>query len=152
MSYTPTQWKAGDTVTSAKLNKMEQGIVNGNSSLKIELDENYLQYISNGGSFSTLDDYVQIPWNYNKTLEHLLSGKILFIVSSNTLMNMIGYDPVELMGVIPVEITHGYYVIACTVRHMNRTIYLIASNPEEPMYIVSDSDNDFMTLLTNSDV
>lgn len=29
MSYTPTNWKAGDTVTSAKLNKMEQGIANG---------------------------------------------------------------------------------------------------------------------------
>ena len=26
MSYTPTEWKSGDTVTSAKLNKMEQGI------------------------------------------------------------------------------------------------------------------------------
>lgn len=26
MAYEPTQWKAGDTVTSAKLNKMEQGI------------------------------------------------------------------------------------------------------------------------------
>lgn len=28
MSYTPTEWKAGDTVTSAKLNKIEQGIAN----------------------------------------------------------------------------------------------------------------------------
>lgn len=28
MSYNPTQWSAGDTVTSAKLNKMEQGISN----------------------------------------------------------------------------------------------------------------------------
>ena len=28
MSYNPTQWSAGDTVTSAKLNKMEQGIKN----------------------------------------------------------------------------------------------------------------------------
>lgn len=26
MSYTPTQWKSGDTVTSAKLNKIESGI------------------------------------------------------------------------------------------------------------------------------
>ena len=26
MSYTPTNWKAGDVVTSAKLNKIEQGI------------------------------------------------------------------------------------------------------------------------------
>ena len=30
MSYTPTEWKAGDTVTSAKLNKMEQGIADNN--------------------------------------------------------------------------------------------------------------------------
>ena len=28
MSYEPTTWKSGDTVTSAKLNKMEQGIAN----------------------------------------------------------------------------------------------------------------------------
>lgn len=26
MSYTPTNWKSGDVVTSTKLNKMEQGI------------------------------------------------------------------------------------------------------------------------------
>ena len=31
MSYEPTTWKAGDTVTSAKLNKMEQGIANENN-------------------------------------------------------------------------------------------------------------------------
>ena len=28
MSYNPTTWKAGDTVTVSKLNKIEQGIVN----------------------------------------------------------------------------------------------------------------------------
>lgn len=28
MSYEPTNWQAGDTVTSAKLNKIEQGIKN----------------------------------------------------------------------------------------------------------------------------
>ena len=28
MSYNPTNWQAGDTVTSAKLNKIEQGIKN----------------------------------------------------------------------------------------------------------------------------
>ena len=32
MSYEPTTWKDGDLVTSAKLNKMEQGIVNATSS------------------------------------------------------------------------------------------------------------------------
>ena len=35
MSYEPTTWKAGDTVTSAKLNKMEQGIANSGGSFII---------------------------------------------------------------------------------------------------------------------
>ena len=26
MAYTPTNWKSGDTVTSTKLNKIEQGV------------------------------------------------------------------------------------------------------------------------------
>jgi len=29
MSYEPTNWKSGDTITSAKLNKIEQGIASG---------------------------------------------------------------------------------------------------------------------------
>ena len=29
MTYTPTQWKDGDLVTSAKLNKLEQGVAAG---------------------------------------------------------------------------------------------------------------------------
>lgn len=28
MSYTPTEWKTGDIVTSTKLNKLEQGVAN----------------------------------------------------------------------------------------------------------------------------
>ena len=37
MSYEPTNWKDGDLVTSAKLNKIEQGIAgnNGSSILKV---------------------------------------------------------------------------------------------------------------------
>lgn len=29
MSYTPTNWKKGDVITSTKLNKLEQGVANG---------------------------------------------------------------------------------------------------------------------------
>lgn len=29
MSYTPTEWKSGDIVTSEKLNKLEQGVASG---------------------------------------------------------------------------------------------------------------------------
>ena len=35
MAYEPTNWKAGDVVTSAKLNKIEQGIVDGGSDMFI---------------------------------------------------------------------------------------------------------------------
>ena len=33
MSYEPTNWKDGDLVTSAKLNKLEQGVANGGGSV-----------------------------------------------------------------------------------------------------------------------
>ena len=39
MSYEPTNWKAGDTVTSAKLNKMEQGIAGGVNILLVSENE-----------------------------------------------------------------------------------------------------------------
>lgn len=39
MSYEPTNWKAGDTVTSAKLNKIEQGIKNSVLVANIALDK-----------------------------------------------------------------------------------------------------------------
>lgn len=39
MSYTPTNWKAGDIVTSAKLNKMEQGIAAGGGIKIVHLTE-----------------------------------------------------------------------------------------------------------------
>ena len=31
MSYTPTTWSSGDTITAAKLNKLEQGVANAGS-------------------------------------------------------------------------------------------------------------------------
>ena len=40
MSYEPTQWKDGDLVTSAKLNKIEQGIAAGGGVLIVHVDKN----------------------------------------------------------------------------------------------------------------
>ena len=38
MAYEPTTWKDGDLVTSAKLNKLEQGVANGGGILIIHCD------------------------------------------------------------------------------------------------------------------
>ena len=40
MSYEPTNWKDGDLVTSAKLNKIEQGIAAGGGVLIVHVDKN----------------------------------------------------------------------------------------------------------------
>lgn len=41
MAYEPTNWKAGDTVTSAKLNKLEQGVASAGDGgvLIVSVDE-----------------------------------------------------------------------------------------------------------------
>lgn len=38
MSYTPTNWKSGDVVTSTKLNKLEQGVANVGGGLVVGID------------------------------------------------------------------------------------------------------------------
>jgi hypothetical protein len=37
MSYTPTEWQTGDTITAEKLNNMEQGIENASKSFIVTL-------------------------------------------------------------------------------------------------------------------
>lgn len=39
MSYTPTTWAAGDTVTAAKLNKLEQGVASGGGVLVVHASD-----------------------------------------------------------------------------------------------------------------
>lgn len=45
MSYEPTNWKAGDTVTSAKLNKIEQGIKNSVLVANMTLDKSGIAHL-----------------------------------------------------------------------------------------------------------
>ena len=39
MSYEPTNWKSGDVVTSAKLNKLENAVANGGSTVVLQITE-----------------------------------------------------------------------------------------------------------------
>ena len=36
MAYEPTVWQAGDTITSARLNKLEQGVADGGGAFVVE--------------------------------------------------------------------------------------------------------------------
>lgn len=44
MSYTPTNWQTGDTITAEKLNKMESGIENANEPFIITFTPTSLDY------------------------------------------------------------------------------------------------------------
>ncbi len=63
MSYEPTNWKAGDVVTSAKLNKLEQGVANAGGGDIVVLTAN----TETGG----------IGKSYNDLLAYYNAGKIV---------------------------------------------------------------------------
>ena len=74
MSYTPTTWAAGDTVTSAKLNKIEQGIVtasNNSGVFVVEMD----------GKTSTLEATA------GEIYQAFKDGKIIYIHLSSSSMD-----------------------------------------------------------------
>lgn len=51
MSYEPTNWKSGDVVTSAKLNKLEQGVAAAGGVLVVNVTESEVE----GSMVSTCD-------------------------------------------------------------------------------------------------
>lgn len=65
MSYEPTTWKDGDLVTSAKLNKLEQGVANGGSNEMVLL---HVTDNGDGTSTYTLDKTWQEIWDNNYTV------------------------------------------------------------------------------------
>ncbi len=84
MSYNPTQWSAGDTVTSAKLNKMEQGISNSGV-LEIHA------VISNPKSgVISLDKTWQEIYNANNSVIMTPSGSEEFPMRTNVIN--VGYN------------------------------------------------------------
>ena len=51
MSYTPTSWSTGDTITAAAMNKIENGIANaGATIITVPLTDTGVSYVSPSGS------------------------------------------------------------------------------------------------------
>jgi hypothetical protein len=87
MSYTPTQWKAGDTVTSAKLNKMEQGIAGGANILLVSAT-------LHGGNPPILD----------KTWQEIFDADIAFVVTAEE-----DYKTIDYVRAIGID--EGNYIV-----------------------------------------
>jgi len=73
MSYTPTNWTTGDTITATKLNKMEQGIANAGSAMILTISSNTLnktfaeiyEALHNGTPC-----YIQYDFNYTADIDN----------------------------------------------------------------------------------
>ena len=111
MSYTPTEWKTGDVVTSAKLNKLEQGVAAaGATVLTASFDYEYQDDALSGvtitgisGIVSALDNIATDPTNVfryflvlsdEENIPTLLSGN--FNVSNPCFQGSVGSATVKV--------------------------------------------------------
>lgn len=76
MTYTPTQWKDGDLVTSAKLNKLEQGVAAGGGAFLVHCtatyDEEEEYWI-----------YGPLDKTWNEISEAAESGPVILVINRN---------------------------------------------------------------------
>lgn len=77
MSYEPTNWQAGDTVTSAKLNKMEQGIANGGIRIVHEIDTGEINEM-------TEDPIIRLDITPNDLENMLNNGQLPILYDDNS--------------------------------------------------------------------
>lgn len=93
MSYTPTEWKAGDLVTSAKLNKLEQGVANG-------VNFEVINMVLGQGSVSldkTADEIIDI----------LKSGKHILVIGTSDSPSGTSSEGYSYLSTIPTGVSYA---------------------------------------------
>lgn len=91
MSYTPTNWQTGDTITAEKLNKLENGVASGGG----------------GGLFKITATLNNETWSVDKTFNEIVSaynnGMLIVLYDTND-----GYD-IPFSGVLYTENETVFY-------------------------------------------
>lgn len=124
MAYEPTNWKSGDVVTSAKLNKLEQGVVDANAVLVVRESwnessyvwdctyEEIYQHMSNGGAVVLIPAMSNVP---EPVMSVIFDDDYEVFVAESANANTSFSSPRlqitrhTLSGKDAVEITHTYY-------------------------------------------
>lgn len=107
MSYEPTNWKAGDTVTSAKLNKIEQGIAAGGGIL--------IAHRTDSEETSTLD----------KTWQEIHDADVCYIIQRDD-----EYSDCRLVR--GTDIDNGEYIVSVINFQQPPQIFVAASSSDYP--------------------
>lgn len=95
MSYTPTTWTTGDTITATKLNKIENGIANAGGAAVVKLTKNGPE-----GTFTCGYGYIrqgqrqEMPdfWSLESSFDKATSSLSLFSYNEITIAT-IPFDP-----------------------------------------------------------
>lgn len=64
MAYTPTEWKKGDIVSSAKLNKMEEGIANAGPLVVTLIPSGSMENLTLTTDKTTAEIFTALPMAY----------------------------------------------------------------------------------------
>lgn len=112
MSYTPTQWSTGDTITAEKLNKLENGIANSGGSLIVNI---------------TQDDGLVMDKTFGDIWDAFTGGST---IRFQYIDGGVGYSLVYLSGIVsdsPDYIIRLYYIESTTAE----TIVFAANTPND---------------------
>lgn len=133
MSYTPTNWKAGDTVTSTKLNKMEQGIVNAGGANILVTNCNLDSSNASGGTRSAASATTN---RLDKTLGEILNTDFVIVKAVENNELMYGF-----IGAIQYIERQQIYMIAVLVG-MGMPLRFIAQDESDYPTIATDNSGD----------
>lgn len=101
MSYEPTTWKSGDIVTSAKLNKLEQGVANAGGCLVVNVN---VEGDPQSGATYTLDK------TWQEIYDTVTSGTpvFLFLTSVENYAYTFAVEGVTYDGIAHYSVTSGF--------------------------------------------
>lgn len=107
MSYTPTTWATGDTITAVKLNKMEQGIADGGGGALIA-------EVSNAQAFQYEDGLVYgdtLDTTFGDIYDALSAGIPVYVKRAFTLSsNAYGTGLLSVLGAVVYDDKYKVYV------------------------------------------
>lgn len=90
MAYEPTQWRSGDTITSERLNKMEQGIAGSGEFYALLTNETRIPPETEGGS--TTYTYSNVEFREDGMPVWLIVSRVLNDYHYTAIYNLTSYD------------------------------------------------------------
>ena len=111
MSYTPTEWQTGDTITAEKLNNMENGIIeNGELHIPLVCDEVNPAYIPQEEAeaiYGKIPNYTKFVFDFYEPVDVDREYAILSVEAERLATIMLGTNKYILFANIPYSLAAG---------------------------------------------